>query len=59
MKYSIFTVISEKSLFAPISAKKNIAKGREALFLHCPHRESNPGLLSGSPLHYCCATPAP
>ena len=34
-------------------------EGREAWFLHRPHRESNPGLLRGSPLHYRCATPDP
>ena len=34
-------------------------EGREARFLHCPHRESNPGLLRGSPLHNRCTTPTP
>ena len=32
---------------------------REARFLQRFHRESNPGLSRGSPLHNCCATPAP
>ena len=31
----------------------------EAQFLHRSHRESNPGLRRGSPLHYPCASPAP
>ena len=34
-------------------------EGCEARFLHCPHRESNPGSLLGSPLHNRCATPVP
>ena len=34
-------------------------EGRGARFLHRFHRESNPGPPRGSPLHYCCATPAP
>ena len=33
-------------------------EGREARFLHCSNRESNPGSSRGSPLHYRCATPA-
>ena len=33
--------------------------GREAWFLHRPHRESNTGSLRGSSLHNRCATPAP
>ena len=37
----------------------NPCEGREAWFLHRPHRESNPGSLRGSPLHNRCATPAP
>ena len=32
--------------------------GREARFVHRPHRELNPESLHGSPLHYRCATPA-
>ena len=34
-------------------------EGREAWFLHHPYQESNHGSLRGSPLHNCCATPAP
>ena len=34
-------------------------EGREALLLHRSHRESNPGTLHGSPLHYRSATPSP
>ena len=34
-------------------------EGGEARFLHCSHRESNPGPSRGNPLHYRCATPAP
>ena len=34
-------------------------EGRDPRFLHHSHRESNPGLSRGSPLHYRCATPAP
>ena len=34
-------------------------EGREARFLYCSHRESIPGSLCGSPLHYRCATQAP
>ena len=34
-------------------------EGLEARFLHRPHLESNPGSLRGSPLHNCCAVPAP
>ena len=33
--------------------------GREARFLHRSHRESNPWLSCGSPLHYHCIKPAP
>ena len=34
-------------------------KGREAHFLHCSHRESNPRPSRDSPLQYHCTTPAP
>ena len=34
-------------------------KGREAQFLHRPHRELNPESLRGSPSHNRCATSAP
>ena len=34
-------------------------EGREARLIHRTHRESNPGLSRGSPLHFRCATPAP
>ena len=33
-------------------------EGCKARFLHHSHRESNPGPMRGSPLHYHCATPA-
>ena len=34
-------------------------EGREALFLHCSHQESNLGPSHGSPLHNRRATQAP
>ena len=34
-------------------------EGREARLIHRTHRQSNPRPSRGSPLHYCCATPAP
>ena len=36
-----------------------LCEGREASFSHRSHRESNPRLSRGSPLHNRCATPAP
>ena len=34
-------------------------EGCKALLIHRTHRELNPGLSCGSPLHYRCATTAP
>ena len=34
-------------------------EGREARFLQRSHWESNTWPSHGSPLHYCCAMPAP
>ena len=35
------------------------SEGREAQFLHRPHRESNSRSVRGSPLHNRCKTPSP
>ena len=54
----VFYILSTERSFRDSSPFTGPCKGREARFLHCPHRESNPGRVRGSLLRNCCATPA-